>query len=83
MTGQNTVLKLSHAHMRILITRQFLLSNFSTLGQVGKPEEVDSEKHQKYVQDCVSAAFVIIDTGTSNVVIFVFSLTLFSGRIRG
>lgn len=82
MTGQNTVLKLSHAHMRILITRQFLLSNFSTLGQVENPEEVDSE-HQKYVQDCVSAAYVIIDTGTSNARIFVFLLTLFSGRFRG
>lgn len=82
MTGQNSVLKLSHAHMRILITRQFLLSNFSTLGQVEKPEEDDSE-HQKYVRDCVSAAYVIIDTGTSYTKISVFSLTLFSGSFRG
>lgn len=68
--------------MRILITRQFLLSNFSTLGQVEKPEEEDSER-QKYVQDCINAAYVIIDTGTSYAKIFQFSLTLFSGRFRG
>jgi hypothetical protein len=64
VTGQNSVLKLSHAHMRILINRQFLLSNFSTLGQVDKPDD-DGLEHQKYVRDCVSAAYVIIDTGTS------------------
>ncbi|OBT86147.1 hypothetical protein VE02_05768 [Pseudogymnoascus sp. 03VT05] len=58
---QNTVLKLSHAHMRILINRQFLLSNFSTLGQVDRPNDDDLE-HQKYVRNCVSAACIIIDT---------------------
>ncbi|KFZ11810.1 hypothetical protein V501_04551 [Pseudogymnoascus sp. VKM F-4519 (FW-2642)] len=58
---QNSVLKLSHAHIRILINRQFLLSNFSTLGQVDRPDDDDLE-HQKYVRDCISAAYVIIDT---------------------
>jgi hypothetical protein len=62
VAGQNTVLKLSQAHMRILITRQFLLSNFATLGQLDKTDDEDIAR-QEYVRNCMSAAYIIIDTG--------------------
>lgn len=55
---QNTVIKLSYAHVRILVTRQFLLEDFTKLGQGSSPEDTLS---QKFVDDCIDATLVIID----------------------
>lgn len=55
-------MKLSHAHMRILIGRQFLLSNFTTLGQLNDSKE-DDPARQNYIGDCMKGVYTIIDTG--------------------
>lgn len=55
---QNTVIKFSHAHVRILVTRQFLLEDFTTLGQGSSAIDPPS---QKFVHDCIEATLVIID----------------------
>lgn len=66
-------MKLSYAHVEILITRQFLLDDFATLGQTSSIDSDDISR--KFVNDCIDATIVIIDTGMLNYFLKALQLT--------
>jgi hypothetical protein len=62
-SGQNTVLKLSYAHVRIVINRQFLLANFANLGHHNNSDDNIAAQH--HIDKCINATCMILDTGSS------------------
>lgn len=60
---QNTVLKLAHAHMRILATRRCLLADFSRLGKPALDIPFDQSSFRP-IQECFHFTTVIIDAVT-------------------
>ncbi|KAH0844959.1 C6 transcription factor [Fonsecaea pedrosoi] len=57
---QNTVLKLAHAHLRILATRRCLLADFSRLGH--RALSVLDERALNPIRECASAISTILNT---------------------
>ncbi|EXJ58776.1 hypothetical protein A1O7_06206 [Cladophialophora yegresii CBS 114405] len=60
---QNTVLKLAYAHLRILVTRQCLLADFSRLGRTTPSPApfILDDRALKPVQECVAAITTILN----------------------
>ena len=56
---QNTVLKLAHAHLRILITRRCLLADFSRLGR--RASSSFDDRALKPIQECANAINTILN----------------------
>ncbi|KAH8657193.1 fungal-specific transcription factor domain-containing protein [Tricladium varicosporioides] len=71
---QNSVMKLAHAHVRIMITRLFIVGNFASLGQQQGPNETNAAAHS-HLASCLQATYTIIDTVDA----FVSSNTLIRG----
>ena len=68
--GQNSVLKLAYAHVRIMITRLFVLENFAALGQFNGLDD-NNFVAQRHLNDCLAATYTILDTGiisSSNII---------------
>ena len=61
---QNTVLKLAHAHMRILITRRCLLLDTSRLGHLVHAQLPPDLKTIRPIEDCVAGITTILDSVT-------------------
>lgn len=57
---QNTVLKFAYSHMKILVTRRSLLSDFSSLG--GSIPAIKDERALRHIQQCADAISTIIST---------------------
>ena len=65
---QNTVVKLAHAHMRILITRRCLLSDTSRLGCLGHladPQSPPNPQTTRPIQECVAGITTVLDAATT------------------
>ena len=57
---QNTVLKFAYSHMKILVTRRSLLSDFSSLG--GSIPAIKDERALRHIQECADAINTILST---------------------
>ncbi|KAH6669821.1 fungal-specific transcription factor domain-containing protein [Halenospora varia] len=71
---QNSVMKLAHAHVRIMITRLFIVGNFAALGQQQGSDDSNTVAHS-HLASCLQATYTIIDTVDA----FVSSNTLIRG----
>lgn len=62
---QNTVLKLAHAHLRILMSRRCLLSDTCRLGHLVHTQSPPDLRTTRPIQECVAGITTVLDAGTA------------------